>query len=213
MYKLIQICMVVISTHIHPTCTYSHGNSIALSYIGTTFNPNSYISTLSSLIICTHTVTVGHETVMAKVTFFSCQELAAASDSASIFDFTREYPYQDELLDSGPIHTHTTIRHASAATKPDDVVAKSTNQFALLEFEKPITCHAHSIVIGSRLDSDAFANTCRIAFHGKLVHSITEKDFETTVLPNIKIFKRKSREGTVDRVCLYCRIFPVGGGS
>ena len=153
-------------------------------------------------VYCTHAVTVGHETVMAKVTFFSCQESAVPESN---FDFSREYPYQDELMDSGPIHTHTTIRHA-AAMKPDDVTAKSTNQFALLEFEKPITCHAQSIVIGSRLDSDAFANTCRIAFHGKLVHSITEKDFETTVLPNIKIFKRKSREGTVDRVnTIACR--------
>ena len=151
----------------------------------------------------TYTVTVGHETVMAKATFFSCQDppppVATPMPPESSFDFSREYPYQEELMDSGPIHTHTTIRHAVAA-KSDDVIAKSTNQFALLEFEKPVTCHAQSIVIGSRLDSDAFANTCRIAFHGKLVHSITEKDFETTVLPNIKIFKRKSREGTVDRV-------------
>ena len=146
----------------------------------------------------THAVTVGHETVMAKVTYFSSEDPPAVPPE-SAFDFSREYPYQEELMDSGPIHTHTTIRHAVAA-KPDDVITKSTNQFALLEFEKPITCHAQSVVIGSRLDSDAFANTCRIAFHGKLVHSITEKDFETTVLPNIKIFKRKSREGTVDRV-------------
>ena len=105
-------------------------------------------------------------------------------------------------MDSGPIHTHSTIRHAAARLDSDgDVSTKPTNQFALLEFEKPVTCHAHSTVIGSRLDSDAFANTCRIAFHGKLIHSITEKDFETTVLPNIKVFKRKSREGLVDRVC------------
>ena len=139
---------------------------------------------------------------MAKVTFFSWQE-AIPMDRSTSFDFSREFPYQEELKDSGPIHTHSTIRHAAATLKTgDDVSAKSTNQFALLEFEKPITCHAHSIVIGSRLDSDAFANTCRIAFHGKLIHPVLEKDFETTVLPNIKIFKSKSREGAVDRVSL-----------
>ena len=136
---------------------------------------------------------------MAKVTFFSCEE-HTTMDSTN-FDFSREYAFQEELKDSGPIHSHSTIRHA--ATKTDgDVIAKSSNQLALLEFEKPITCHAESIVIGSRLDADAFANTCRIAFHGKLVHAVTERDFETTVLPNIKIFKRKSREGVVDRVGL-----------
>ena len=161
-------------------------------------------STLNDLWIHMHVhvllaVTVGHETVMAKVSFFSWQGQASAIDVDQSFDFSKEYPYQEELMDSGPIHTHSTIRHA-AAKLGDDVSAKSTNQFALLEFEKPITCHAHSIVIGSRLDADAFANTCRIAFHGKLVHSITERDFEASVLPNIKIFKTKSREGVVDRV-------------
>ena len=147
-----------------------------------------------------HAVTVGHETVMAKVTFFACEEHSCSVDSAN-FDFSREYPYKEELKESGPIRSHSTIRHAAAETD-NDVIAKSSNQLALLEFEKPVTCHAESIVIGSRLDADAFANTCRIAFHGKLVHAITERDFETTVLPNIKIFKSKSREGVVDRVSM-----------
>ena len=156
-----------------------------------------------------HAVTVGHETVMAKATFFSWQG-ASVMDTSEGFDFSKEFPYQEHLNDSGPIHTHSTIRHA--VPKPDgddDVSSKSTNQFALLEFEKPVTCHAHSIVIGSRLDSDAFANSCRIAFHGKLVQAIVEKDFETTVLPNIKIFKRKSREGLVDRVSMFASLWCI----
>ena len=41
---------------------------------------------------------------------------------------------------------------------------------------------------------------CRIAFHGVLLHPITEKDYERSVLPRLRIFKLKSKEGVVERV-------------
>ena len=44
-------------------------------------------------------VTMGHETVMAKTTFFGSSE-DLANDGKS-FDFTREYPFQEQLLDVG----------------------------------------------------------------------------------------------------------------
>ena len=44
------------------------------------------------------TVTTGHETVMAKTTFFST--LGDLADSEG-FDFTRDYPYQEQLMDLG----------------------------------------------------------------------------------------------------------------
>ena len=46
----------------------------------------------------------------------------------------------------------------------------------------------------------SLSNTCRIAFHGALLQPITEKDYEQTVLPRIRIFKLKCKEGAVDRV-------------
>ena len=45
---------------------------------------------------------------------------------------------------------------ATAAVSDGDVTSKLTNQFALLEFERPVTCPADSLVIGSRLDADAY---------------------------------------------------------
>ena len=45
---------------------------------------------------------------------------------------------------------------ATAAVSDGDVTPKPTNQFALLEFERPVTCPADSLVIGSRLDADAY---------------------------------------------------------
>ena len=41
---------------------------------------------------------------------------------------------------------------------------------------------------------------CRIAFHGVLLHPMTEKDYERSVLPRLRIFKLKSKEGVVERV-------------
>lgn len=43
-------------------------------------------------------VTTGHETVMAKTTFFGSPGALANGGG---FDFTREYPYQEQLVDVG----------------------------------------------------------------------------------------------------------------
>lgn len=139
-----------------------------------------------------HTVTIGHETVMAKATFFSTSE---SIPNDLTFDLSKDYSYAEALLESGPIHTHYG-NHGNG----DDVKAKLPNQFALLEFEKPVTCPVDSIVIGSRLDMDAFSNMCRIALHGSVVRPITERDYETSFLPSLKVYKMKSKEGVVDRV-------------
>lgn len=73
-------------------------------------------------------------------------------------------------------------------------------QYALLEFEKPVTCLPDSITIGSRLDTDVHSNICRIAFHGSLVHAIVDKDYASSILPKLRVFKTKFREGIVERV-------------
>lgn len=131
-----------------------------------------------------HLVTTGHETVMAKTTFFTS---LAASDLGGKF-LSREFLYQECLLDTGSLSSHLQA-------------VSSTEHFALLEFERPIVCPVQSKIIGSRLDSDAFSNRCRIAFHGTLIESFIKKDYETSSLPQLRIFKQKRREGLVDRVC------------
>lgn len=71
-------------------------------------------------------------------------------------------------------------------------------QWALLEFDHPITVPLGSIVIGSRLDADINVNQCRLAFHGKLLEVVDTNDAEQMKL--LQVYKPKRREGRVDRV-------------
>lgn len=125
---------------------------------------------------------------MARVTFFSTPNIPQEHSEVSIF--TKEFEYQEFLSDTGPISSHVASVSSDAAV----------DHYALLGFERPVVCPGQSKVIGSRLDNDAFSNKCRIAFHGNLVERFTTKDYESSVLPKIRIFKLKRREGLVDRV-------------
>lgn len=121
---------------------------------------------------------MGHETVMAHVIFFGTE---SASEQDTTLDLSKEYNYQEELLEKQPQQTNLC-------------------QYALVEFEKPITCLASSLVIGSKLDSDINANVCRIAFHGQLLTYYTDSKYKENKLSELKIFKIKSREGRIERV-------------
>uniref|UniRef100_A0A3B5MXY9 Selenocysteine-specific elongation factor n=1 Tax=Xiphophorus couchianus TaxID=32473 RepID=A0A3B5MXY9_9TELE len=135
-------------------------------------------------------ITVGHETVMAKVTFFGlppADTKPTPSEPSSLetpFTFEREYSYQDEYVS----------RQKEAASGPDP------EQWALLEFERPVTCPALCLVIGSKLDTDIHANACRLAFQGRLLHGFEDKSYAETSLPQLRIFKTKHKEGQVERV-------------
>uniref|UniRef100_A0A3Q3BAL4 Selenocysteine-specific elongation factor n=1 Tax=Kryptolebias marmoratus TaxID=37003 RepID=A0A3Q3BAL4_KRYMA len=135
-------------------------------------------------------ITVGHETVMARVTFFGLPPVdskLAPSEPCSLetpFTFDREYFYQDEYV-SG---------QGEGGSGPD------SEQWALLEFERPVTCPALCLVIGSKLDSDIHANACRLAFQGRLLHGFEDKSYAETSLPSLRIYKTKHKEGQVERV-------------
>ncbi|KAM7422493.1 hypothetical protein PAMA_010506 [Pampus argenteus] len=141
-------------------------------------------------------ITVGHETVMARVTFFGLPPVAVSeppSDSKppqepcsleTAFTFDREYFYQDEYL--------TGQREVTSGPDPE--------QWALLEFEHPVTCPSLCLVIGSKLDTDIHANTCRLAFQGRLLQGFEDKGYADTALPRLRIYKTKQKEGQVDRV-------------
>ncbi|XP_058488376.1 selenocysteine-specific elongation factor isoform X1 [Solea solea] len=142
-------------------------------------------------------ITVGHETVMAKVTFFGlppvgsseavCDSRTPPSLPCSLekpFTFDREYFYQDEYV--------TGQGEASSGPDPE--------QWALLEFERPVTCPSLCLVIGSKLDSDIHANACRLAFQGRLLQGFEDKSYAETALSNLRIYKTKHKEGQVERV-------------
>ncbi|XP_061147641.1 selenocysteine-specific elongation factor [Syngnathus typhle] len=130
-------------------------------------------------------ITVGHETVMARVTFFGLPPDAPQPRSPeTAFAFDREYLYQEEYV--------TGQGESNSGPDPE--------QWALLEFERPVTCPLLCLVIGSKLDTDIHANACRLAFQGRLLHGFEDKGYAETGLPRLLIYKTKHKEGQVERV-------------
>ncbi|KAM9098806.1 selenocysteine-specific elongation factor isoform X1 [Sarcophilus harrisii] len=140
-------------------------------------------------------ITVGHETVMGRVMFFSlAPDQFDCEPLEETFDFEKEYLYQEQYLskDSPP---------AEEDKKSDQPVEKwPKQQWALLEFEKPVTCPKLCLVIGSKLDTDIHANTCRLAFHGMMLQGLEDRNYTETFLPKLKVYKLKHKEGYVERV-------------
>nr|XP_019942365.1 PREDICTED: selenocysteine-specific elongation factor [Paralichthys olivaceus] len=142
-------------------------------------------------------ITMGHETVMAKVTFFGLPPVEASDSSTDTkqppslpnsletpFTCDRQYFYQDEYVTS----------QGESSSGPDP------EQWALLEFERPVTCPPLCLVIGSKLDRDIHANACRLAFQGHLLQGFEDKSYAETALPHLHIYKTKHKEGQVERV-------------
>lgn len=105
------------------------------------------------------------------------------------FDFSLEYVYQEELLSEDTVsrkagHPDT----QSSGSKVEEKCANAASrQFLLVELEKPVTCSVHALVIGSKLDTDIHANYCRLAFHGRICHAMTDPKYKETVLPRLKV--------------------------
>ncbi|VDI00233.1 selenocysteine-specific elongation factor [Mytilus galloprovincialis] len=135
-------------------------------------------------------ITTEHETVMAKVTFFGLYDdpNSKVSDSTTALNYTKEYVYQDNFI------TNTAKQDQAEAQQ-----RLSIKQYALIEYEKPATCPHNSLVIGSKLDTDIHANMCRIAFHGQLLECFTDSKYLVNILPRLKVYKTKVREGLVER--------------
>lgn len=143
-------------------------------------------------------ITIGHETVMGKLQVFGLppEQSVNHSQEGEIFDISREYVFQEEVVDQSNYCVNTAgHENADSGNKP-----VSNQQWLFIEFEKPVTCPEHSLVIGSRLDTDIHLNLCRIAFHGRLTVPVTDKNFKETILPQLKIYKTKTREGVIERM-------------
>eukprot|EP01090_Pellita_catalonica_P000090 TRINITY_DN10062_c0_g1_i1.p1 TRINITY_DN10062_c0_g1~~TRINITY_DN10062_c0_g1_i1.p1 ORF type:complete len:332 (+),score=55.42 TRINITY_DN10062_c0_g1_i1:83-997(+) len=123
-------------------------------------------------------VTVGYTTVMATSYFFSHEtklgEKESTAKNTQTFDYGREYLFQPSVFEKG-----SSVR----------------NVYAALLFEKPIICPKNAIVIVSRLDTDIHANTCRLAFYGRVLAPTSTEEFK-----KVNIYKNKSKSGTMIRV-------------
>uniref|UniRef100_A0A5F4WGS8 Selenocysteine-specific elongation factor n=1 Tax=Callithrix jacchus TaxID=9483 RepID=A0A5F4WGS8_CALJA len=145
-------------------------------------------------------ITVGHETVMGKLMFFTpAPDNFDQEPILDSFDFTQEYLFQEQYLYKDL---------ASAVTDNDEADKKAgqateglcpRQQWALVEFEKPVTCPRLCLVIGSRLDADIHSNTCRLAFHGILLHGLEDRNYADSFLPRLKVYKLKHKHGLVER--------------
>ncbi|NXA95233.1 SELB factor, partial [Melanocharis versteri] len=141
-------------------------------------------------------VTVGHETVMGRVMFFSPAPADFSEETQeNVFDFENDYLYQEEYLSKDSVSSEENKENDQAGE-----VQLPKQQWALLEFEKPVTCPKLCLVIGSKLDTDIHANTCRLAFHGVLLQGMEDKNYTETFLPKLKVYKQKHKEGQVERV-------------
>ncbi|KAL8566632.1 hypothetical protein ACOMHN_049773 [Nucella lapillus] len=149
-------------------------------------------------------ITVGHETVMGNIFLFGLPPSSSPSSSLSgpdgaSLDFSLEYAYQEDLYPDSALSSGEQNAQGAAIGEGSETVPP-LKQFVLVELEKPVTCSPHALMIGSKLDTDIHANVCRLAFHGRIVQMLGEAKYRETVLPKLKVFKMKSREGVVERV-------------
>lgn len=169
-------------------------------------------------------VSVGHTTIMADLDFFSLpaadheqpsqpDALAAAlqrldqltlQDSAPAFDFSQQYLYQEQLygLEGRP---HAVMQPKGSGGTASNGAAGEAEvspfhgpQWALLRFSQPVTAPADALVIGSKLDADASAAACRLAFCGRLAAPLNPDD--PKALAALQVFKTKQRAGSVERM-------------
>ncbi|XP_065087911.1 selenocysteine-specific elongation factor [Ochlerotatus camptorhynchus] len=127
-------------------------------------------------------ITCGYETVMGTVILFK------GTDPG--FTIAEQYEFLEEL--------------------GQDAAGEVSPILALLEFERPIQAVSNALVIGSKLDTDIHSSLCRLAFHGKLEYSCTDKDYSTSFLPQLNIFKEKRKTGTVQRVVNETELIAAG---
>lgn len=123
-------------------------------------------------------ISFGHETCMATLTFFSVHRDLIRDEND--FDTNLEYSYREELI--------------------EDETTADEQFYALLEFGKLVYAMPKCLVIGSKLDMDVHTSSCRLAFSGSLLFPLNTASYKKTVLPTIKVFKIKRKEGLVDRM-------------
>ena len=119
-------------------------------------------------------LSLGHETVMARLTLFSGPEEPRPGTE-------QEFSYQERLERDSPLPA-------------------GHRQWVLLELERSVPLLPGCVTIGSRLDTDVNSTSCRLAFHGRPVWWAADREgWARTELPRLKVFKLKSKEGVVER--------------
>ncbi|CAJ1946014.1 unnamed protein product [Cylindrotheca closterium] len=175
-------------------------------------------------------ISVGHTTVMATVNFWGAKELyeqqqqqqeqkegekidghtalGGDADRAGLpylkYDWDQDFIHQDGMLE-------TLSSPSSSATTTTSKQQEPLLHWAMIDFQTPVYCPLHSLVIGSRLDlndqnsnkskdpmngSEPSASSCRLAFCGRLMEKVDPtKDFT-----RIRSYAPKERVGVISKL-------------
>jgi len=133
-------------------------------------------------------ITTGHQTVMGKLTFFNLPGAALDKIEAS------ESSFQQTEENAPKFSFETEYQFIPEYSK--DIKGRL---FMMVELETPLLVHEGQTLIGSKLDTDIEANTCRIAFYGKILKGF-DTEASKTIFKDLKILKWKEKKGVVDRV-------------
>jgi len=133
-------------------------------------------------------ITTGRQTVMGKLTFFNLPGAALDKIEAS------ESSFQQTEENAPKFSFETEYQFIPEYSK--DIKGRL---FMMVELETPLLVHEGQTLIGSKLDTDIEANTCRIAFYGKILKGF-DTDASKTIFKDLKILKWKEKKGVVDRV-------------
>ena len=146
-------------------------------------------------------ISVGHQTVMATVTFWGAREIAmqvereqesqqmASNGNAQILGKSSlggtadlaglprlKFDWnQDFLHQDNYLETIPVADDDSSQVETSKGETQLPLHWARLEFLTPVYCPMDSLVIGSRLDTEVNANACRLAFSGRLVERYDDK--------------------------------------
>jgi selenocysteine-specific elongation factor len=176
---------------------------------------------------------------MATVKFFGAQEILSnfsvqqqrTTSSFTAFNFDQDYLYQDRLIETSHILKKQTNSNSNENKNQIEKLFSTVKldenhdhgniwdesplfNWAIVHFQTPVFCPLHSLMIGSRLDTDA-ANitntsadsttstnqnhvngTCRLAFHGRIIQKFDPKIDSA----RLKIYKWKEKKGTIQRL-------------
>jgi len=133
-------------------------------------------------------ITTGHQTVMGKLTFFNLPGSVLDKIEAS------ESSFQQTEENAPKFSFETEYQFVPEYTK--DIKGRL---FIMVELETPLLVHEGQTLIGSKLDTDIEANTCRIAFYGKILKGF-DTEASKNILKDFKILKWKEKKGIVDRI-------------
>jgi selenocysteine-specific elongation factor len=171
-------------------------------------------------------ISVGHTTVMATVTFWGAKELYEQQQSTSASNAQQEsidghstlggdadlagLPFLKYDWDQDFIHQDGMLETLSVDPSKKRNKRESPLHWAMIDFQTPVYCPLHSLVIGSRLDlndqnsnnksstaaGELSASSCRLAFCGRLIEKVEPaKDYT-----RIRSYAPKERIGVISRL-------------